>query len=398
MGTINERMNKLVKLGILVAIISYYGFCPAPADSPSPWVTGVLITVIRFVFALSGQMYNVGRGDLGLALNRMLPASTPVIDSATEQIVQLDNFAIHIFTPKSYAGNHGAIVNFHGGGWVVGNVPGNRLYFSNMAHEAETVVVAPEYRLAPEHPYPAAIDDCLATVKYVFDHSQELNINPTKIVVTGDSAGGHLALVTALGLVGTEYKIKGLMPLYPVTQAASLQTRSNFAADKYLLSRQHMAWFFSQWLTGSPALADQWLNKNVFKETVRRSPATKLAFALDNQEVPEEEEFETTEEFQLMITRIMDYRVSPLFAPMEMLLELPQTIIYVCGNDVLKDDGVMMVKQMEDVGHTDVKLVEFSGAVHGIISASKQTLGSEIVPKATQWVSKYIKRIRVFTD
>ena len=99
-----------------------------------------------------------------------------------------------------------------------------------------------------------------------------------------------------------------------------------------------------------------------------------------------------------MITRIMDYRVSPLFAPMEMLLELPKTIIYVCENDVLRDDGVMMVKQLEDVGHTDVKLVEFKGAVHAIITASEQAVGSNIVPKATQWVSAYIKRIRVFTD
>ena len=59
-----------------------------------------------------------------------------------------------------------------------------------MALDSQTIVIAPEYRLAPEHPYPAAVDDCLETVKYVFDNAEELGIDQTKIVLTGDSAGG----------------------------------------------------------------------------------------------------------------------------------------------------------------------------------------------------------------
>ena len=81
-----------------------------------------------------------------------------------------------------------------------------------MAEDTGTVVVAPAYRLAPEHLYPAAIHDCVDTVKYVFDHAEELNISKDKIVVTGDSAGGHLTLVTALDLVGQEsYQLKGFL-------------------------------------------------------------------------------------------------------------------------------------------------------------------------------------------
>ena len=143
-------------------------------------------------------------------------APTPCIDSVEENVIKLDNFSIHVFTPKSYTGLHGAIIAIHGGGWMLGDVLSVRRLYSNIADEAGAVVVAPDYRLAPENVYDAGIDDCLETVKYVFDHADELNIDPNKIILTGESAGGHLTLVTALGLVGTEYTLKGTLSLLKV--------------------------------------------------------------------------------------------------------------------------------------------------------------------------------------
>ena len=148
-------------------------------------------------------------------------APTPCIDSVDENVIELDNFSIHVFTPKSYTGLHGAIIAIHGGGWVLGDVLSVRRLYSNIADEAGTVVVAPDYRLAPENVYDAGIEDCLETVKYVFDHADELNIDRNKIVLTGESAGGHLTLVTALGLVGTEYTLKGTLLLLKVKIAQS---------------------------------------------------------------------------------------------------------------------------------------------------------------------------------
>jgi len=392
-------MNKLVKIAIVVAVVSYFSHFPAPENSPNPWITTTVITIVRAVFGLAAHLGNLGYPELGLKIARGLTAPTPCIDAVDEKIIELDNFVIHVFTPKDYVGNRGAIINFHGGGWVVGNVPGNAQYFSSIADEAGTVVVAPEYRLAPEHPYPAAIDDCLETVKYVFDNAEDLNINKNKIVVTGDSAGGHLALVTALGLAFEEdYRLKGVVPVYPVTQGASVMTRSYEASDNYLISKAHMGWFISQWLTGSADHADDWLSGKIFKEVLRRSPASQLAFDLDEQIVPEPEEFETDEEFELRVERIMDYRVSPLLAPMEMLLELPTTVIYVCEHDVLKDDGVMMIKQLEDIGHINAKIHELKGGIHGTFILSRQATGMNMHPKSTLWVSAYIKRMKIMTD
>ena len=76
-----------------------------------------------------------------------------------------------------------------------------------MAKTTGSIIVAPDYRLAPEHVFPAQIDDTIDAIKYTFENFDELGIDKTKIVVTGDSAGGHLALVSALEL--TNYKLKG---------------------------------------------------------------------------------------------------------------------------------------------------------------------------------------------
>jgi acetyl esterase len=91
--------------------------------------------------------------------------------------------------------------------------------------------------LAPENPYPTAINDAEETVKYVFENAKHLNIDFKKTVITGDSAGGHLTLVTALSLVDTPYQVAGIFPFHPVTQGASIHFRSHFLEDKYLMSR-----------------------------------------------------------------------------------------------------------------------------------------------------------------
>jgi len=94
----------------------------------------------------------------------------------------------------------------------------------------------------------------------------------------------------------------------------------------------------------------------------------------------------------------MDYRVSPLFAPMHMLIDLPDTFIYVSEHDVLHDDGVLMFKLMQELGHIGVKLIEWKGAVHGEMALSEQAIGTNIIPKATIWTSALIKHMKILTD
>ena len=90
------------------------------------------------------------------------------------------------------------VVNFHGGGWCLGTPEQSGWLASRVAEQVGCVVVSPTYRLAPEHPYPAAVEDAWEVLQWVAEHAHELGADPARIAVMGDSAGGNLAAVTAL--------------------------------------------------------------------------------------------------------------------------------------------------------------------------------------------------------
>ena len=122
----------------------------------------------------------------------------------------------------------------------MGNVDFMATFYSNMAQEINTVVIAVDYRLIPEHPFPAALDDAIFTVKYVYENSKNLKIDFSKTIMTGDSAGGHLTLVTALSLLNTKYQVAGIFPVHPVTQGVTANFRSHYSESKYLLSSREL--------------------------------------------------------------------------------------------------------------------------------------------------------------
>lgn len=104
---------------------------------------------------------------------------------------------IRLYTP---AGNppFAAMVLIHGGGWVVGDIELNDICARALANSAGCVVVSPDYRLAPEHLYPAAVDDCYVVTKWTHDNAASIGVNPRQIGVGGDSAGGNLAAAVTL--------------------------------------------------------------------------------------------------------------------------------------------------------------------------------------------------------
>ena len=91
-----------------------------------------------------------------------------------------------------------AVLNFHGGGWVSGDVRQSEWWASSVAAQAGVVVVSVEYRLAPEHPFPGPPEDCYDATLWVAEHADELGIDPSRLAVMGDSAGGNLAAVVAM--------------------------------------------------------------------------------------------------------------------------------------------------------------------------------------------------------
>jgi len=106
-----------------------------------------------------------------------------------------------IYTPKTLRKNNGlapCLVFFHGGGWVIGDLDTHEVVCQKLAHEGELIVISVDYRLAPEHKFPAAADDAITATKWVAAHAKKLGIDATQLLVGGDSAGGNLAAVVAL--------------------------------------------------------------------------------------------------------------------------------------------------------------------------------------------------------
>lgn len=146
-----------------------------------------------------------------------------------------------------------AIMFFHGGGFVIGDLETHHPYCTELAAKVDLPVIAVDYRLAPEHPFPAATDDCEAAARWLAAHGDVLGLDITGLVLTGDSAGGNLAIVTTQALVADPAAVPVIAqaPLYPLVD--STQTSGSFAefADGYFLTAELMDWF-SQAYAASP--------------------------------------------------------------------------------------------------------------------------------------------------
>jgi acetyl esterase len=174
-----------------------------------------------------------------------------------EQVAKVENrslpgpdadLPVRIYTPAGN-GPFAGLVFFHGGGWVIGGIDTHDNLCRSIANAAGCVVVSVEYRLAPEHKFPAAVDDAYAATCWTVEQADRLGIDRHRIAVGGDSAGGNLAAVVAL--MARDRKNPSLalqVLLYPITDR-DLSTPSYLKyADGYLLTRDGMAWFWNHYL------------------------------------------------------------------------------------------------------------------------------------------------------
>lgn len=134
------------------------------------------------------------------ALANRAARGVPLVDAAPEvddiQDTTADGVPVRVYRPR--AGLLPALVFIHGGGWWGGSVEESDPTARRRAVGADCVVVSVEYRLAPEHPFPAGLDDCWTATKWVFEHAEELGIDPARIAISGESAGGNLAAAVTL--------------------------------------------------------------------------------------------------------------------------------------------------------------------------------------------------------
>jgi acetyl esterase len=152
---------------------------------------------------------------------------------------------VRVYVPEG-VDNPPVLVWFHGGGWVTGSLDSTDAVARSLATEAGMVVVSVGYRLAPEAPAPAAVDDALAVVAWVRDNGGTINADATRLAVGGDSAGGNIAAVVAL-----RTKVEFQLLVYPVTDATMSSASMKENAEGYLLTESTMQWFVNHYLAGS---------------------------------------------------------------------------------------------------------------------------------------------------
>jgi acetyl esterase len=160
---------------------------------------------------------------------------------------------VRIYTPNG-TGPFPILVYYHGGGWVLGSLDTHDSICRELAHGAGCLVVSVDYRLAPEHKFPAAADDSYAALVWTAAHAAEIGGDPKRIAIGGDSAGGNLTCVVALmarDKGGPSLVLQ--LPVYPVTDVACDTPSYRDNAKGYLLEADAMTWFWDHYL---PSRAD----------------------------------------------------------------------------------------------------------------------------------------------
>ncbi|MFP6640545.1 MAG: alpha/beta hydrolase, partial [Myxococcota bacterium] len=184
-----------------------------------------------------------------------LPSDPTPVASAENRSLPGPNgeIPIRIYTPEG-SGPHPVLVYFHGGGWVIGDLDTHDGTCRDLARGASALVVSVDYRLAPEHPFPAAPDDCYAATVWTAENATEMGGDPTRMAVGGDSAGGNLAAVTSLMAQQQGHpSLCHQLLIYPVTDHGFDTPSYSENAEGYFLTRDFMKWFWDQYLPNAAA-------------------------------------------------------------------------------------------------------------------------------------------------
>jgi acetyl esterase len=227
------------------------------------------------------------------------------------------------------------LVYLHGGGWVIGDLETHDAVCRTLCHDAGMLVIAVDYRRAPEHPFPAAPDDAEAALRWAAAHAAELGGDPARLAVAGDSAGAQLAVVAAMRVAG-QVPLRGVGLFYPpaLHHSETLPSRSENGEGKFLTASS-MVWFMDSYLGKDASLA--------------RHPETALLHA----------------------TR---------------LSELPPTWIATLGHDPLRDEGIALARAVEAAGVPTTHVHEPSGVHACIHFTALSPVGGRLMAGLAQWL------------
>jgi acetyl esterase len=228
------------------------------------------------------------------------------------RLLATQNYALRVYRPVRDQ-TLPALVYFHGGGWTIGDVDTHDVLCRQLALGARCVVVSVDYRLAPEYPFPAAVEDCFAATRYVAENAAKLKIRG--IAVAGDSAGGNLAATVALlARDGGGPALAFQLLIYPATDQRGGTASYERNAEGYMLTRDVMQYFRRAYL-------------------------------------PDDKDW-------------TDWRASPLLAKSH--ANLPPALVITAGYDPLLDEGRAYADRLRAAG-VKVSYREFADMIHGFV-------------------------------
>lgn len=218
---------------------------------------------------------------------QMLPDGPPVasVGSVEDRTIPGPDgdIPIRIYTPES-TGPHPVVVFLHGGGFVLGSLDEHDDPCRVLTNAVDAVVVSVDYRLAPEHPFPAAIEDAYAATTWVAEHAADLDVDPARLAVVGDSAGGHLAAVVALAARdrdGPDIAYQALF--YPVVDMRETSDYDSKSPDRedYFLSTDAMSYFRDHFVPSWVNFANPYLSPLAANSHADLPPATVVTMGFD---------------------------------------------------------------------------------------------------------------------
>ncbi|OLR89684.1 alpha/beta hydrolase [Actinokineospora bangkokensis] len=206
----------------------------------------LLLTLQR----LSGQSLVVGdpvASRRALAASKDLVSGVP-IEPVSVRGLDLDGVPARFYTPGGVDDHAPLLVFYHGGGWVIGDLDSHDNACRYLALGAQVKVLAVDYRLAPEHPFPAAVEDSVAAFRWAVAHADELGVDPARVAVGGDSAGGNLSAVVAHQQVLAGGPVPAFQLLfYPGTDGTTKRRSRELFADGFFLTGEHMDFFIDHY-------------------------------------------------------------------------------------------------------------------------------------------------------
>ena len=189
---------------------------------------------------------------------------------------------LRLYRPDAAPGPLPGLIYYHGGGWLLGGLDSHDGVCRRFANAARCVVVSVDYRMAPEHKFPAAVDDCAAATAWAIGQAAALGIDPARVAVGGDSAGGNLAAVMALmARDGGLPKLAFQLLIYPATDMTMTTVSSQTVGPGVPLTSATMKWFIDHYMRGPEDMID-WRASPIRAASVAgTAPALVLTAAAD---------------------------------------------------------------------------------------------------------------------